>query len=231
MSDLPVNTDTPLGADTPLEAAPLLVKPHRGTLNMRIGPMFSGKTTWLNGELTQLADKGFSVLKIIHSDDTRAETIKDGVRSGSTHNSSYRFLSEKISITRTNRLSDVNVDEFHVIGIDESQFFQDLTTMVENWVEIKSKHVRLVGLDGDAFKRKFGQTLDLIPMCDEVIKLNASCRICLDELDRMQYQGNIMSIMGPFTKRRTSCSNPPLSQKDVGGAEKYIPVCRFHYSN
>ena len=42
---------------------------HRGTLNIRVGPMFSGKTTWLNGELTQLADKNFSVLKIIHSSD------------------------------------------------------------------------------------------------------------------------------------------------------------------
>src|SRR5579871_3003904 len=69
---------------------------HRGTLYIRVGPMFSGKTTWLNGELTQLADKGFSVLKISHSDDIRTNVI-NGDDCGSTHNSSYKFLSEKIT--------------------------------------------------------------------------------------------------------------------------------------
>lgn len=200
---------------------------HRGTLYMRIGPMFSGKTTWLNGELTELADQGFSVLKITHSDDIRNDVAScdDG---GSTHNSSYRSLSNKITRIRTSRLSDINVTDFHVIGVDESQFFTvDLLTTIEDWVENQGKHVRVVGLDGDAFKRKFGQTLDLIPICDEVIKLSARCRICLDELERLKFRGNIMGIAGPFTKRLGTST----AQKDVGGSDKYIPVCRYHHSS
>lgn len=116
-----------------------------------------------------MADKIFSILKITHSDDIRldVETCDD---SGSTHNSSYRSLSDKIKWVRVTTLKDVDV-----IGVDESQFFPDLLEVVEDLVENKGKHVRVAGLDGDAFKHKFGQTLDLIPICDEVVKLNATC--------------------------------------------------------
>jgi len=198
---------------------------HRGTLYIRIGPMFSGKTTWLNGELTQLADTGFKVMKIIHSDDIREDVAKCD-NSGSTHNSSYKSLSMKIKCVRASNLSNIDVSEYHVIGVDESQFFPDLYKVVENWVENMGKHVRIVGLDGDSFKNKFGQTLDLIPICDEVIKLHARCDICLKDLKRVNFRGNILSIAGPFTKRLGKSTE----QKVVGGADKYIPVCRYHHS-
>lgn len=199
---------------------------HRGTLYMRIGPMFSGKTTWLNGELTQLADQGFSVLKITHDDDVRQDVANcdDG---GSTHNSSYKSLSNKITKIRSSNLINIDVSNFHVIGIDESQFFPDLLQMVSKWVEDGGKHVRVVGLDGDAFKRKFGQILDLIPMSDEIVKLKASCRLCLDQLENSNFNGNILSIAGPFTKRLGNS----MIQKEIGGSDKYIPVCRYHHSN
>mgnify|MGYP000871466170 FL=1 len=198
---------------------------HRGTLYIRIGPMFSGKTTWLNGELTQLADTGFKVMKIIHSDDIREDVAKCD-NSGSTHNSSYKTLSMKIKCVRTNKLCNIDVSDYHVIGVDESQFFPDLYKMIEDWVENKGKHVRVVGLDGDSFKNKFGQTLDLIPICDEVIKLHARCNICLKDLKSVNFRGNILSIVGPFTKRLGESTE----QKVVGGADKYIPVCRYHHS-
>lgn len=199
---------------------------HRGTLYLRIGPMFSGKSSWLNAELTQFADKKFSALKITHSDDVRLDVMvcDDG---GSTHNSSYRSLSDKIARMRANKLRDIDVSKYHVIGIDESQFFPDLLEVVEDWVENQGKHVRVAGLDGDAFKHKFGQTLDLIPICDEVIKLSASCQICLDELEKTDFHGNILSIVGPFTKRLGDTKE----QKVIGGSDTYIPVCRFHHSN
>ena len=197
---------------------------HRGTLYIRIGPMFSGKSTWLNYELTKLADKGFSVLKIIHIDDIRKDvSVSDNA--GSTHNSSYKFLTEKITVIRAQELNNINVSGFHVIGIDESQFFSDLFLFVENLVENKEKHVRVAGLDGDSFKHKFGQTLDLIPICDGVKKLSASCQICLRELECSDFHGNLLSIVGPFTKRLDTSTE----QKIIGGTDKYIPVCRFHH--
>ncbi len=198
---------------------------HRGTLYMRIGPMFSGKTTWLNGELTKLADKGFSVLKITHSDDQRID-VATSDESGSTHNTSYTKLSAKIDCLKVATLEGVDVSKYHVIGVDEAQFFPDLLENVENWVENLGKHVRVSGLDGDCFKRKFGQVLDLIPICDQIKKLSASCRICLSELEQSGFHGNILGIVGPFTKRL----GVSTSQKEVGGSNNYIPVCRYHHA-
>jgi len=197
---------------------------HRGSLYLRFGPMWAGKTTWLNGELTELSDTGFTVLKIVHADDVRDNFIE----AGSTHNSSFTSLSFKIDVVRAGSLASVDVTKYNVIGIDESQFFPDLVKYVTEWVENHGKHVRAVGLDGDANKQKFGSILDLIPLADEVLKLQAKCRFCLNELEKLGFRGNITGIGGPFTKRIT----PSVSgaQKDVGGADKYIPVCRYHHS-
>jgi thymidine kinase len=198
---------------------------HRGTLYMRVGPMFSTKTTWLNGELTQFADKGFSVLKIVHAEDDR-DDVESNDKSGSTHNSSYTSLTSKIHIIRATTLKDIDVTNYHVVGCDEAQFYPDLVETVEHWVETLGKHVRVTGLDGDFEKKKFGFTLDLIPMCDEVIKLHASCKVCLDELSSNNFHGNISTISAPFTKRLTESKE----QKIVGGNATYIPVCRYHHS-
>lgn len=198
---------------------------HKGTLCMRIGPMYSGKTTWLNSELTQFADKGFKVLKITHQCDKRNDVAACD-ESGSTHNSSYKSLSNKIKCVRVSQLCDVDITDCHVIGIDEAQFFDDLVTISTRWVEDEGKHLRVAGLDGDFRKHKFGQVLDLIPLCDEVVKLNASCKLCLEELKRLNFQGNIHSIIGPFTKRIGDSTEQILT----GGSDLYLPVCRFHHS-
>ena len=199
---------------------------HHGTLHIRVGPMFSGKTTWLNGELTHLADKGLSVLKIVHSDDNRSD-VASSTDKGSTHNSSYRYLSEKIDVVKKSKLKGIDVSNYHVVGIDESQFFDDLLEVVTGWLENLGKHIRVAGLDGDAFKNKFGHTLDLVPICDNIEKLHASCKICLGELEKLDFRGNLLSVTAPFTRKLTDDKN----QKDIGGSDKFIPVCRYHHSN
>jgi len=201
----------------------MLSNKHRGTLHLRIGPMFSSKSTWLNCEITKLADIGFTCLKIIHADDDRPNVTCNSI-SGSTHSSSFKSLSPAIHILKIKTLTEVNPLNYDVIGIDEAQFFPNLYEYINDWVENKGIHVRVVGLDGDFKKEKFGQILDIIPLCDEVVKLNAICKLCLDELSQMNYKGNIMSITAPFTKRIGS----NLEQKEIGGYDKYIPVCRYH---
>lgn len=197
---------------------------HRGTLNIRVGPMFSGKSTWLNGELTELADQDFSVLKVIHNDDVRLD-VETCDNSGSTHNSSYTKLTDKIDCIRASVLSGINVDNYHVIGVDEGQFFgEEMVSTIYDWVENKGKHVRVVGLDGDCFKKRFGHILDLVPFCDEIMKLRGRCKLCLEELKECDFKGNILSISGSFTKRLSES----IEQKDVGGSAKYISVCRYH---
>ena len=59
----------------------------------------------------------------------------------------------------------------------------------------------------------FMQVLDLVPLVDNVTKLTASCAFC--------EQQALFSLRIAADQR----------QEVVGGADKYAPVCRHHFSN
>lgn len=180
---------------------------HKGELHVRAGPMFSGKSTWLNLSLTRLADLGYSVVKIMHKDDQRDST---------THNSSYKTISPKIQILCTKDLNTLDVSRYDVVGIDEGQFFTGLYEFVKNLVEHYGMLVKVTGLDGDSSRQKFGEVLDLIPISNSFKKMNAYCRDCLMQNIRVE---------APFTR----CLVPKNGQVLVGAANEYAPVCRMHY--
>ena len=203
-----------------------VIHPHRGTLHLKFGPMFSAKTTWLNMELTVRADTGFKCLKVVHIDDNRSDVASNS-EDGSTHNSTFQTISDKITVVRTATLVGLDVSEYHVIGVDEAQFYPDLLAAVPDWVA-QGKHVRVVGLDGDSKMCKFGKILDLIPLADAAEKVSANCQVCLQELKANDYKGNIFAITGGFTRKIAGNVD---SQTDPGGSDKYMPVCRYHHSN
>jgi len=99
--------------------------------------------------------------------------------------------------------------------IDEGQFFEDIYTVVKILVDTYHKHVVISGLDGDSTRSTFGDIVKLIPLCDTVDKLCAYCTMCND------------GTLAPFTKKKTETADII----DIGGIEKYIPVCRYHYLN
>ncbi len=68
-------------------------------------------------------------------------------------------------------------DEFDVIGIDEGQFYPDLIEGVEKLVR-QDKIIIISALDGTFERKPFGQIPNLIPLCDDVVKLNAICMVC-----------------------------------------------------
>ena len=76
------------------------------------------------------------------------------------------------------------------------------------------KHVVVCGLDGDINRNIFGEIIKLIPICDSLIKLHAYCNKCND------------GTLAPFTKK----INNDISLIDIGGSDKYIPVCRYHFN-
>lgn len=201
---------------------------YAGTLNLYIGPMFSGKTSLLISALTKFADTGYNAIYITHIDNNR--TVNDNLKL--SHNSSGH-VSEKISIVKVPALSEVDVSPFPVIGIDECQFFPDLLHMVDIWVNQEKKYLICAGLCGDAFMKPFGDTLQLIPMADRVKKLHARCHDCLKESSVLNINNNhlpsisVYSIKGAFTARL--CSEK--TQKLVGGSEKYVAVCRYHHQD
>jgi thymidine kinase len=100
-----------------------------------------------------------------------------------------------------------------VILINEGQFFEDLYVNVLQFLKEKKK-IYIAGLDGDFERKKFGQILDLIPLCDKVSKLVSFCSICKN--------GNV----GIFSLRLTKESCQTLV-----GSDNYIPVCRKCYED
>ena len=199
-----------------------------GSLSLRFGNMYSGKSSWLNNELTILSEMGYSVIKINHSDDIRTTSCENN-KTGTTHNPSFNGLSAKIAYLNCKILSSLpNLDQYQVIGIDEATFFPDLYDYVKDLVENKKKIVKVVGLDGDSFKNTFGKDgtsniLDLIPLADDAVKLTALCRICQDELTALGY--GYIKPPAPFTKRLINTTE----QKLIGGEGIYIPTCRIHH--
>jgi thymidine kinase len=199
---------------------------HSGTLDIRYGGMFASKSRYINGKLTDYANQGLLVAKIVHADDANRNNVLFNDESGSTHHLKYKSLSDEVEIISTNVLQGLDVDRFDVIGIDEAQFFSGLYNFVKDLVENRHKRVLVTGLDGDSNRQKWGEILDLIPLSDSAEKLTATCEHCLFELKQINFKGNVDIIKAPFTKRIVQSNE----QKLVGGKNEYVPVCRYHYN-
>lgn len=186
-----------------------------GYLHLIIGPMFSGKTTALLRLLFNEAAIDLRVLYINHERDNRSEGPY------STHNPLYKEqLSSKsnVNFVSSKELNGLDIKEYDVIGIDESQFFDDLEEVV-SWCDLHKKKVIIAGLDGDYKRDKFGKILDLIPKAEKIEKLTAYCKICAGKNPRIVKEAS-------FTKRIEESEDQIL----VGGSDKYLPVCRSCYN-
>ncbi len=183
-----------------------------GYLELYIGPMFSGKSSCILLKITQMADMGFNVLYINHIDDVRISESSDNIVS--THNSQYKSLSPLINTIKTSSLHNINVRDYQYIAVDEGQFFNDLYESVIIWITELGKNVMIASLDGDVYRRKFGQILDLIPYADKVKKLTAYCDICRENC-------GIIKI-APFTGRICDSNEAKI----IGGRDMYIAMCR-----
>jgi thymidine kinase len=175
-------------------------------LELIIGPMFSGKTSKLLDIYKQCKFCSIPCVIINHSSDTRYhETML------SSHDN---VLAPCIMLSKLEDcLAIKEVKDSQVILVNESQFFCDLYESVITMLN-HDKKVYICGLDGDFERKKFGQILDLIPMCDKVTKISSLCSLCKN--------GN----PGIFSMRLTD-------EKDqtVVGVKNYIPTCRKCYSN
>ncbi len=73
---------------------------------------------------------------------------------------------------------------------------------------------------------QFGYISKLLPMADKFVKLNAVCVLCNKELtDRGESITPMNITPAPFTKKITE----DTTLIDIGGADKYIAVCRKHH--
>jgi len=197
-------------------------QPESAYLEIILGSMYSGKTSRLVEIYKQCKFCNISVVVINHSIDTRYD---DELLS--THDKI------KIPCIKTEKLFDIypydlnlekgvqNIpritDKFKIVAcevilINEGQFFPDLEEFVK-FLLTNDKKVYVCGLDGDFERKKFGQILNLIPLCDKVTKLTSLCSVCKN------------GAPGIFSKRITL-----ETEQTVVGSDNYIPVCRKCYN-
>ncbi len=177
------------------------------SLELLLGPMFAGKSSAILSIVNRHNAIGHKVLLLSHAIDTRYDTNQHIVN----HDGS------KIPCHKTTTLSPfLHHPEYaatQVIIIEEAQFFQDLYGFVLAAVDCDKKDVIVVGLDGDADRKPFGQILDLVPLSDRITKLHAFCTMCRDRTPALF----------------TFCKKQKETQVCVGGSDLYEPLCRKHY--
>jgi thymidine kinase len=176
------------------------------SLEIVIGPMFSGKTSYVYSLVKRYRSVGVSVVVIKPSEDNRYSILPEIV----THDG-IRF--ECIMTNKPLMELDFEFTKAKVIVIEEAQFFDDLLLFARCMVENFSKNVIVVGLDGDYNRKPFGQILKCIPIADKVTKLTALCSRCSDGTPAL------------FSHRKIDEGGQVL----VGGTDKYEPLCRECY--
>lgn len=183
---------------------------ENGFLEIVLGPMFSGKTSTLIKKYSELHNQSEKVIAVNFIADKR---YHDELLSSHDKLMIPCIMVDNIydSWYNTNNEYYLVLRECEYILINEAQFFDKLYEVVISMLE-SNKKVYLYGLDGDFNRNKFGQMLDLIPLCDNVIKLHAKCNTC--HLDAI------------FSHRVTS-----ESSQVVIGSDNYIPLCRSCYIN
>jgi len=180
-----------------------------GSIDLYIGPMFSGKSTMLIRAANKYQSIGKKILAINNKKDNRY-----GLGKITTH--------DKISINciMVENLNEVlsnkdYFDEFKkadIILIEELQFFEDISFVIKA-AEEYNKKVIASGLDGDYKRNPFKSVTSLISYADNVTKLKSFCKMCSD------------GTPGIFSKRIVKSDSYIL----VGGSDVYMSVCRKHF--
>lgn len=181
-----------------------------GYLKIVTGCMFSGKTTYIIRECKKWQSIGKHVLMINYALDRRYSD-QDKIISHDKYSVDCMMIDKF-----TPKLSK-KIEAYDVILINEGQFFSDLKINVHYWCDELKKIVVVSGLDGDFMRGKFGEILDLIPSCDDHIKLKAYCSMCKDGTDAI--------FTWKIKNRSLDCS----VVVDIG-IDKYVPLCRKHYN-
>jgi thymidine kinase len=194
--------------------------PH-GYLKIVFGSMYSGKSSELRSDRNDwLSIRGIRILVVNYAHDKRY-TDEDMVM---THNKegvkciSVEHLAEITNGECYDESGNVVLPkDYDLILIDEGQFYDDLRDNIIHWVDILRRTVFVYGLDGNFRRQPFGQMLELIPMCDKVVKKKANCMMCNNGTEAL------------FTWKLENNDDNAVTV-EIGAEEKYVALCRKHYN-
>jgi thymidine kinase len=179
-----------------------------GYLELILGSMFSGKTSYLLDVYKKCMFCNIPVAVINYTADNRY-TNEPML---STHDKQMIPCILASTIREAIAHNTETIDRAETILINEGQFFSDIEDEVKRLVEHENKRVYICGLDGDFERKPLGTLLQLIPFSDNVLKLKSLCSLCRD------------GTPGVFSFRTTNETN-----QVVIGSSNYIPLCRWCY--
>jgi len=183
------------------------------SLELLVGPMFAGKSSALQSIVKRHQSLGWNMLVLNHSSDIRYGT------SSSVINHDKQVVP---AVSVKELIPMLKKSEFlyaQLIVIDEAQFFDDLFDFVITALDVYEKHIVVVGLDGNAERKPFGQIGSFLPLCDKITKLTAFCAYCKDGT----------AAIFTYAKDEDAASAASSGTPCVGTGDAYVPLCRKHY--
>lgn len=179
-----------------------------GYLELILGSMFSGKTSYLLDVYKKCVFCNISVAVINFAADNRYTTEP----MLSTHDKQMIPCILANTIQEAIQTNSETIARAETILINEGQFFSDIEEQVKQLVEHSNKRVYICGLDGDFERKPIGNLLQLVPFSDHIIKLKSLCSLCRD------------GTPGVFSFR----TSHEVDQVVIGSSN-YIPLCRGCY--
>ena len=181
--------------------------PH-GYLELILGSMFSGKTSYLLDVYKKCMFCNIPVAVINYAADDRytSEPML------STHDKQMIPCILATTISDAIQNNSEMIARVETILINEGQFFPDIEDQVKQLVEVGNKRVYICGLDGDFERKPIGSLLQLVPFSDHIIKLKSLCSLCRD------------GTPGVFSFR----TSREVDQVVIGSSN-YVPLCRGCY--
>lgn len=181
---------------------------NNGYLELILGSMFSGKTSYLLDVYKKCVFCNIPVAVVNYEADNRytSEPMM------STHDKQMIPCILANTIKEAIEANTEAIDRAETILINEGQFFQDIEEQVKVLVEQKNKRVYICGLDGDFERKPIGSLLQLVPFSDHITKLKSLCSLCRD------------GTPGVFSFR----TSREVDQVVIGSSN-YIPLCRGCY--
>jgi thymidine kinase len=176
-------------------------------LEVVLGPMFSGKSSYIHTAIRRRNAIGMETLVIKPEIDTRHFVVNETA----THDG------VRIPCRTVDRLSIISSSELaHVkfIVIEEAQFFNDLISWFKEMEQhCSDKSFLVIGLAGDSERKPFGRMLEILPYADSIVHMTAFCMECRN------------GTPGLFSFRQMQNEE----QIAIGGANDYKTLCRACY--
>lgn len=182
------------------------------SLELIIGPMFSGKSTELLRRIRRYEISGYNILKVGYMHDWRSKScIK-------THDdiSTDIILIDKLS--KVFDLSDYVL--YDIIVFDEAQFFPDLCDTIKLILH-SNKKVICAGLSGSYKREPFLNMSNIISYATDITHLKAICTY------HQNLNEKCCGEEAPYTCKIKGQLNDNI---EIGDNDMYVPRCYKHFN-